>query len=70
MDNSKHERGMVTEYWKGIGGTLVREFVMVNRTAERGLRKADAVIILNQEHKDLQTEQMAILIRRGDDLNI
>jgi hypothetical protein len=51
------EKPMVHKYWNGLkGGTLIRQFEMVKRSASCGRRVADALIILGGEHRELRGE--------------
>jgi hypothetical protein len=51
------EPRMVTEYWRQIRGTLIRQFQMVKRSASCGLRYADALIILGGRHHELRGQE-------------
>ncbi len=48
---SKHETGLIREYWRRTGGTLVEEFPAVRGTESNGPRYLDAVIIPDEDTK-------------------
>lgn len=57
---SKHEKPMIEKYWAEVGGTIVYEFCMVNRTAINGVRYLDALILPNGETKIAKQSEVAI----------
>jgi len=46
---SKHETPMLLEYWKQTGGILIEEFHAVKRTSTNSQRYIDGIIILGEE---------------------
>ena len=46
---SKHETPMLLEYWKQTGGILIEEFHAVKRTSTNSQRHIDGIIILGEE---------------------
>ena len=56
---SKHETPMLLEYWKQTGGVLIEEFHAVKRTSTNSQRYIDGIIILGEEtrignHDDIE----------------
>jgi hypothetical protein len=45
---SKLETPMVVRYWESVGGTLIEEFLMVEKSSTCGPRRADAIILPSQ----------------------
>jgi hypothetical protein len=48
---SKHETPMIRKFWQQVGGTLVEEFPVVQKTATCGRRIVDAIILPNCEFR-------------------
>jgi hypothetical protein len=48
---SQRERLMTQWYWGQVGGTLIEEFVAVRRTATRGWRALDGLIVQDGERR-------------------
>ena len=46
---SKNETPMLLEYWKQTGGVLIEEFHAVKRTSTNSQRYIDGIIILGEE---------------------
>jgi hypothetical protein len=42
---SKHETPMVVRYWESVGGTLIEEFLIVEKSSTCGPKCADAIIL-------------------------
>lgn len=57
---SKHETPITRWYWKQVGGTLVEEFVAVNRGADRGKRVLDAIILPSGEYRIAKQHEVSI----------
>lgn len=57
---SKNETPMTRWYWKQVGGTLIEEFVAVNRGADRGKRVLDAIILPSEEFCIAQQDEVSI----------
>ena len=57
---SKNETPMTRWYWKQVGGTLIEEFVAVNRGADRGKRVLDAIILPSEEFRIAQQDEVSI----------
>ena len=56
---SKNETPMLLEYWKQTGGVLIEEFHAVKRTSTNSQRYIDGIIILGEEtrignHDDIE----------------
>ena len=64
---SKHETWSTRKYWESVGGTLIEEFVAVNRTKTQGARLMDGLILLNG-HKIIATNKKVNL--KGEDVII
>ena len=46
---SKLETPMVLKYWESVGGTLIEEFLLIEKSPTCGPRRADAIILPAQE---------------------
>lgn len=57
---SKHETLMTRWYWQQVGGTLIEEFVAVERSATCGRRLLDGVIIQDGEFKIARQFEVSI----------
>lgn len=57
---SKHETPMTRWYWQQVGGTLVEEFVVVERSATCGQRLLDGVIIQDGEFKMARQSEVSV----------
>ena len=57
---SKNETPMTRWYWKQVGGTLIEEFVVVNRGAGRGKRVLDAIILPSEEFRIAKQHEVSI----------
>jgi hypothetical protein len=64
---SKHETPMTLAYWKEVGGTLIEEFRVVDRSVGCGHRDLDAVILPKGERRRvLPTERRSISLQGQD----
>lgn len=57
---SKLEKPLIDQYWAQVGGTIVYEFCMVQRTATNGPRLLDALILPNRETKIARSQEVQI----------
>jgi len=57
---SKHETGLIREYWRRTGGTLVEEFPAVRGTKSNGPRYLDAVIIPNEDTRVASVSEVSL----------
>jgi len=57
---SKLETPMTRWYWQQVGGTLIEEFPVVEKTATCGRRLLDAVIILGEETRIAHWSEVTI----------
>ena len=48
---SKKETPLTRAYWRRIGGTLVEEFLVVEKSPTNGARLVDAIILPNEEDR-------------------
>ena len=53
-------------FWCGVGGTLIREFVLVSRSATAEVRRADAVILINGDRREANWRERMPL--KGEDI--
>ena len=59
-DVSKHETPMTRWYWQQVGGTLIEEFVAVERSRTCGQRVLDGVIITGGEFRIARQAEVPI----------
>jgi hypothetical protein len=52
---------MTRRYWGRVGGTLLEEYVVVPRFPGIGLRKVDAVIVVDGDHRIASREERVSL---------
>ena len=57
---SKHETPMTRWYWQQVGGTLIEEFVAIERTSTCGRRVLDKVIIKDGEFRIVQQAEVSL----------
>ena len=57
---SKLETPMTRWYWQQVGGTLIEEFVVVERTPTCGRRSLDGVIIKDGEYRIAKQSEVAL----------
>ena len=57
---SKHETGLIREYWRRTGGTLVEEFPAVRGTQSNGPRYLDAVIIPDEDTRIASASEVSL----------
>ncbi|MEI8133604.1 MAG: hypothetical protein WCH46_00840 [bacterium] len=63
---SKLETPMIIRYWENNRGTLIEEFQLVARDGDTARRRADAIIIKNEEHKQIPKGQRNISLEGKD----
>lgn len=57
---SKHETPMTRLYWQQVGGTLIEEFMAVERSITCGRRLLDGVIIQGSEFRIARQSEVSI----------
>src|SRR5262245_4037237 len=57
---SKHETPMTRWYWQQVGGTLIEEFVAIEKTSICGRRVLDGVIIKDGEFRIAQQAEVSL----------
>lgn len=63
---SKQETPMILAYWQQVGGTLLEEFLLVERGPDRGPRRADAVILPDGERRQVPLGQRKVSLAGRD----
>lgn len=57
---SKRETPMTRWYWQQVGGTLIEEFIVVERTPTCGRRVLDGVIIKDCEYRIAKQSEVSL----------
>jgi hypothetical protein len=57
---SYHETPMTRGYWQQVGGTLIEEFIAVERTPTCGRRVLDGVIIKGGEYRIAKQSEVSL----------
>jgi hypothetical protein len=57
---SYHETPMTRWYWQQVGGTLIEEFIVVQRTPTCGQRVVDGVIIKDGEYRIAKQAEVSL----------
>ncbi len=62
---SKIENPLIHQYWKKVGGILVEEFPIIQKSKHSGRRVIDAIIVPDGENKILNWSQVSL---KGKDI--
>ncbi len=67
---SSHETPMTRWYWEQVRGTLIEDFVAVQRTADAGQRIIDALILHDGKHRIVRTKDFDRSLIAGMDITL
>lgn len=74
---SKHETALTRRYWEAVGGTLIEEFLVVQRGPGVGQRVVDAIIlpkgpkrIAHRREVDLRGEEVIVVQTKASRLGM
>jgi len=57
---NKHETPMIRAYWDRVGGTLIEEFLVVERSPTAGPRRLDAIILPAGEKRVARAAEVSL----------
>lgn len=64
---SLHETPLLRRYWEKVGGVLIEEFPVVRRTADRGPRYIDGIIIQSDRRGTARCDEVCL---RGEHVTL